>query len=451
MKKILLLMTLLVVPFLSCTPDDPAVEGGSQLDDVVTNQATNVTPFSVTLNGAINNFKSSEINKGQFGFLYLISTDIDMTAAELIFKDYAASGSSSDCKKRYAVNLLSGNVFSIEIKDLSPESTIYYCALFEKADGEIIIGEGQIVNSLEFAPKFKLAEAKDVRLLHTIVTMDVDLCGASGKECSLGLCYSETEDDLVSGNAVNIQYKKQLSGNVFDIDITPLKANTTYYARPYLYFKSTKEYFYGDIISFTTLNPEIIEVDMGLSVKWSSLDLGADDPLGEAWYFTYLSLNPVKFDDKLYGTGYYESYMSSEEFNSICPHDIAGTEFDPATYYLGEKWRMPTLAEVRELIENTVVELKQKDDFDELELEHSVIWSKKIKDAHFKMNSYKTLTSNENLLVRSYNRWWTSTTLEYDSSYEWYRLPYIFEVSDQFYYSDMLPYIECSIRPVCEY
>lgn len=56
MKKILLLMTLLVVPFLSCTPDDPAVEGGSQLDDVVTNQATNVTPFSVTLNGAINNF-----------------------------------------------------------------------------------------------------------------------------------------------------------------------------------------------------------------------------------------------------------------------------------------------------------------------------------------------------------------------------------------------------------
>lgn len=454
MKKVFsisIMMTLLMSSLLvSCSPEDPT-GGVEKPDNVVTNLATDVTPFSVTLNGAINNFKVTEISRGQYGFLYILSDEMDENAAKVLFDEYVANGSADGCKKRYAVNLSTDKTFLFKINDLQPSSNIYYCALFENEDGEIFIGNVMNVKSLEFAPKLRSTEVVDLRLLHTVVSLDVDLCGASSKESMLGLRYSTNEEDLITDKAIDLQYKKQLTGNIFEIDITPLKANTTYYVRPYVYFKQTKEYTYGDVVSFTTLNPEILEVDMGLSVKWSSCDLGADDPFQDAWYFTFLSLTPIKFDSSLYGDGYYDSYMSNEEFNDLCPEDIAGTEFDPATYYLGGKWRMPTLAEVQELMNNTVVELKQKDDFDELELEHSVVWSKKMKDAHFKMNSYKTMVSSDNLMVRTANRWWISTTSEYGEDYSWHRLPYLMRVYDEIYYVETAPYLECSIRPVCDY
>ena len=49
------------------------------------------------------------------------------------------------------------------------------------------------------------------------------------------------------------------------------------------------------------------------------------------------------------------------------------------------------------------------------------------------------------------NRWWISTTSEYGEDYSWHRLPYYMRVYDDIYYVETAPYLECSIRPVCDY
>ena len=67
-------------------------------------------------------------------------------------------------------------------------------------------------------------------------------------------------------------------------------------------------------------------VDLGLSVKWAACDLGSSLP--------YIS-----------GSEYYGGDFVGHGLKNIC-----GTQFDPATKTLGEKWRMPTRQEMEELL-----------------------------------------------------------------------------------------------------
>lgn len=80
-------------------------------------------------------------------------------------------------------------------------------------------------------------------------------------------------------------------------------------------------------------------VDLGLSVKWASFNLGAYKPsdIGEKFYWADdLSLALTK-DGKI---------------NANAIGDISGIpDFDSATRLLGDKWRMPTEKECKELIE----------------------------------------------------------------------------------------------------
>ena len=114
--------------FSSC--DNEQSGSSSKLDNVVTNAATDVTPFSVTLNGTINNFSVADISRGEYGFLYIVSKEIDELQAESVFKEYANNGYSSECKKKVAIALLENNNFNIELSGLNPMDNIYYCAMF---------------------------------------------------------------------------------------------------------------------------------------------------------------------------------------------------------------------------------------------------------------------------------------------------------------------------------
>ena len=159
------MMTLMMSSLLiSCSPDDPT-GGVEKPDNVVTNLATDVTPFSVTLNGAINNYSVAAVSRGQYGFLYVVSNEMDEIAAKNLFEEYLANGSATGCKKRYAVNLLTGNAFSVNIIDLTPNSKVFYCALFETEKGDVFIGEVQSVISSEFTPSVKATNVLAARLL----------------------------------------------------------------------------------------------------------------------------------------------------------------------------------------------------------------------------------------------------------------------------------------------
>ena len=83
-------------------------------------------------------------------------------------------------------------------------------------------------------------------------------------------------------------------------------------------------------------------VDLGLSVKWASCNLGASTPAGEGGYYAWGETSTkTKYTKENYA---YSTYTDIGE-------NITGTQYDAATVNLGKDWRMPTMEEVKELCE----------------------------------------------------------------------------------------------------
>lgn len=82
-------------------------------------------------------------------------------------------------------------------------------------------------------------------------------------------------------------------------------------------------------------------VDLGLSVKWATMNVGASSPEGYGSYYAWGETSTKSL---------YQSYNSVTY--GIVMNDISGNEgYDAATVIWGGAWRMPTLTEIDELID----------------------------------------------------------------------------------------------------
>lgn len=92
-------------------------------------------------------------------------------------------------------------------------------------------------------------------------------------------------------------------------------------------------------------------IDLGLSVKWASFNLGAYKPCDIGDTFHWGEIHPST-----------SRKIRSEKFNANAIGDIsANPEYDAAAYSLGEKWRIPTVEECKELLEICIWEEKVVD------------------------------------------------------------------------------------------
>lgn len=86
--------------------------------------------------------------------------------------------------------------------------------------------------------------------------------------------------------------------------------------------------------------PEITDeevVDLGLSVKWRSMNLGASSLLELGRAYTREEFMEIRRE------------LDEKGYDNREPVDISGTEYDFATQTLGAGWRMPTMKDWREL------------------------------------------------------------------------------------------------------
>ena len=82
-------------------------------------------------------------------------------------------------------------------------------------------------------------------------------------------------------------------------------------------------------------------IDLGLSVKWASFNLGAYKPSDIGDTFHWGEIHPSK-----------SRQIRKDKFNANAIGDISGNpEYDAAINCLGNNWRIPTVEECRELIE----------------------------------------------------------------------------------------------------
>lgn len=91
-------------------------------------------------------------------------------------------------------------------------------------------------------------------------------------------------------------------------------------------------------------------VDLGLSVKWANKNLGAltSERPGQLLSWGELAKKSSYFDDYY---EYYNSYYSYKDIGS----DISGTQYDAAYSQSGGRYRLPTRAEMQELIDRCTI------------------------------------------------------------------------------------------------
>lgn len=121
-----------------------------------------------------------------------------------------------------------------------------------------------------------------------------------------------------------------------------------------------EEYVYITLADGTVLTLPRVEkphewVDLGLSVKWATCNVGANAPEEYGDYFAWSEISPKEnyiIQTYQYWTDYDgDGSWDSGEFAEL--GDIAGNpQYDAATANWGGAWRMPTYSEQNELLNN---------------------------------------------------------------------------------------------------
>ena len=201
---------------------------------------------------------------------------------------------------------------------------------------------------------------------------------------NFGVMYSTYLEDINFRNG-NEEFASYMNGKEYEVEITSLSPDTKYYYCAYLVLNGIQREF-GQIKEFTTLpanegsddeggseeddeggtegedeDPSDHEdsheyVDLGLSVKWATCNIGADNPEEYGVYFAWGEIQPksnyfwntYKYcDGDKYSMNKYcvdSSYGTVDNKTTLEPSD------DAANANWGGDWRMPTREEVNELL-----------------------------------------------------------------------------------------------------
>ena len=153
-------------------------------------------------------------------------------------------------------------------------------------------------------------------------------------------------------------------------------------------------------------------VDLGLSVKWASFNLGASQPSELGEYFAWGETKTKYYDG--YQSNTYQ-WIKDDKLTKYCPKEDNGyegyndnrvkleSEDDVAQKLLGGKWRMPTRAECEELKNLCLWEFDTVDGLDGVR-----IYSKDKSTSIF-LPATGTLGYNKPTTSQTYGYYWAST------------------------------------------
>ena len=106
-----------------------------------------------------------------------------------------------------------------------------------------------------------------------------------------------------------------------------------------------------DSITFVESKVEPTYVDLGLSFKWGTCNIGAKNPEDFGNFYQWgdvATKESYDWDTYKYGT----DRTNLEKYNVKDGKTVLDPEDDAAIVNLGEGWRMPTPAEIKELVDN---------------------------------------------------------------------------------------------------
>ena len=202
---------------------------------------------------------------------------------------------------------------------------------------------------------------RDVKPLRATILSSINTTYQGSYSC-LGVEFTPHQANFNSSETRCVDSRSGITDGHFETDLSSngeglLEPGTTYYYRSYAWLGGSR--YNGETRSFVTPDLQLSEgdfVDLGLSVKWASCNMGAKTPevagtlLQQCYAFdNFNNDSPNKFDI------FHEDYDEGDvrDFpESVKDGNWLGTpDYDVATRTLGSRYRIPTEEEWKELEE----------------------------------------------------------------------------------------------------
>ena len=309
---------------------------------VTTGTATDVSIASATINGTLNNGSGLPAS---VSFLY------SETASTLERLKASGTEISSTLKS-------DGTSFSSTLTGLNSGTKYYYTTVATVGD-KYFYGEVNSFTTQAINATVSTLAAIDIALFTATLRGSIQVDNTENLEKSVFLYYStsaRTLDELkASGTRVttaSISYD-----GIFVYVLTGLPSSTKFY---YVACANVAgKIFYGDVVSFSTRKETDYgeAVDLGLSVKWRTCNIGATSPEDYGSYYAWGETG-TKYN---YSWATYQwcngssttltKYNTSNSYGVQDNRTVLEKDDDVAFVKLGGKWRMPTDAEWTELRE----------------------------------------------------------------------------------------------------
>ncbi len=220
--------------------------------------------------------------------------------------------------------------------------------------------------------KVKTGKATEITqnsaLLHGEV--DIDISAYSSVEFGMMIATTKAEINARMGDAYDADV---LIGKDFEVQLNGLSADTKYYYCAWL-FLNNMQYEFGEIKAFETLSANDSNtgnggssssvsgtengydyVDLGLSVKWATCNVGATKPEEYGNYYAWGETTPkstYKWSTYKWCNGSYDTmtkYCTDSDYGTVDNKTVLDKEDDAAAVNMGGSWRMPTVEEQTEL------------------------------------------------------------------------------------------------------
>ena len=301
---------------------------------VSTFQISNITYTSAATGGSVTNDGGSSVTER--GVVY--STSPNPTTLNSVIAKGSGIGS-----------------FTCNLTELQ-DGVTYYVRAYATNQKGVAYGEQQIFTTQKYSiPTVVTFTASQLLDNSAVVDGSVESDGGT-KILERGFVYSTSHNPTTSDD--KIQNGKGVG--YFTCTLSNLQGGTTYYARAYAI--NSEGTAYGQEINFTTIKANGMEngyewVDLGLSVKWATCNVGASKPEEPGDYFAWGETKPK--ESYTWGTykwgDFYDNltkYNDNREYGVIDNKSTLELSDDAAHVNLGGRWRMPSVQELDELLEN---------------------------------------------------------------------------------------------------
>lgn len=265
----------------------------------------------------------------------------------------AKAGTNDNAVQSTAGSLV-GNIFAASFSNLSP-ATEYKYRSFVTYGGITYYGtKYKTFTTKEVINLTSAGEASEITRTSAVLSASVQTEGVDARDgFYIGLAWSTSESAICAGGDYDSRTVsvREVQDGVFSASLSGLSVNTTYYYASFTEVGGV--YVFSSVKEFTTdvLRLETGAVDLGLSVKWAGCNVGADSPEEYGGYFAW-GETTTKSDYSSSTSITYGLSISELESRGIIGADgQLAPAYDAATVNWGDDWRMPTLDEMKELID----------------------------------------------------------------------------------------------------